>query len=80
MKKIDDKLDEMVDNCSDALVEQRALMQAQSVYFGFNLDPYKDKIRKEMEEKKMKKNRLKLNHEKPSTSAEQGPGKGYTGK
>ena len=73
LKYIDEKLDTLVDNCSDGLVEQRALLQAQSAYFGFDLAPYKEKIRKEMEEKRVKKNRLKLSRpQAASTSTAQG--------
>ena len=61
-------MDMLMENCSDGLVEQRALVQAQAVYYGLDLTEYKDKIRKEMEEKKLKRNCLKLTRNPPTAT------------
>ena len=44
MRKIDEEISELVENCGD----------------GVDLDPYKEQLKKEMAEKKQRRNKLKL--------------------
>ena len=53
-------MNEIMDGCSDALVDQRALYQAKAHILNVDLDPYREKIKKEMEEKRMKRKQLML--------------------
>ena len=53
-------MNEIMDGCGDALVDPRALYQAKADILNVNLDPYREKIKKEMEEKRMKRKRLML--------------------
>ena len=68
LQKIDDTLSDLTDQCSNALVDQRALTAAQAVYQNLDLNPYKEMIHKEMEEKKRKKLQLSKSATKPLTT------------
>ena len=62
LQKIDQKISDITDQCSDTLVDQRALLAGQAVVNNIDLTKYRQIILKEMEEKKNK--RLAMDQER----------------
>ena len=68
MQRIDDKISDITDQCSDVLVDQRALLAGQAVVNNIDLDKYRQIILKEMEEKKKKRLSHAAHREKQSVT------------
>ena len=68
LQRIDNKISDITDQCSDVLVDQRALLAGQAVVNNINLDKYRQIILKEMEEKKKKRLSLVAHRDKESAT------------
>ena len=55
LQRIDQKISDVTDICCDALVDQRALLARQAADQNIDLQPYREKILREMAKKKKRK-------------------------
>ena len=68
LQKIDDTLLDLTEQCSDALVDQRALLAGQAFAQNIDLDPYREKICQEMADKKRKRLQLSKGRQQASST------------